>query len=82
MEADFHRVQFTPDLLPADITGSDIYGLNKAPSNFKPGHYFTIWCWPMKLIERQPKCNQLFWRPWLNAKYQLVKTPINFQSYF
>ena len=25
LEADFHRVQFTPDLLPADITGSDIY---------------------------------------------------------
>jgi MoxR-like ATPase len=25
IEADFHRIQFTPDLLPADITGSDIY---------------------------------------------------------
>ena len=25
LEADFHRVQFTPDLLPANITGRDIY---------------------------------------------------------
>ena len=25
LEADFQRVQFTPDLLPADLTGSDIY---------------------------------------------------------
>lgn len=25
VEGDFHRIQFTPDLLPADITGSDIY---------------------------------------------------------
>src|SRR5690606_13961344 len=25
IEADFQRIQFTPDLLPADITGSDIY---------------------------------------------------------
>ena len=25
LEADFHRIQFTPDLLPADVTGSDIY---------------------------------------------------------
>src|SRR5690606_20920976 len=25
LEAEFHRIQFTPDLLPADITGTEIY---------------------------------------------------------
>ena len=25
IEGDFHRVQFTPDLLPADLTGTDIF---------------------------------------------------------
>jgi len=25
IEAQFHRIQFTPDLLPADITGTEIY---------------------------------------------------------
>ena len=25
IDADFHRVQFTPDLLPADLTGTDVY---------------------------------------------------------
>ena len=25
IDGDFHRVQFTPDLLPADLTGTDIY---------------------------------------------------------
>ena len=25
IEGDFHRIQFTPDLLPADLTGTDIY---------------------------------------------------------
>ena len=25
LDADFHRVQFTPDLLTADLTGSEIY---------------------------------------------------------
>ena len=25
IESDFHRVQFTPDLLPADITGTEIF---------------------------------------------------------
>ena len=25
IEGDFHRIQFTPDLLPSDITGTEIY---------------------------------------------------------
>ena len=25
IEGDFHRLQFTPDLLPADLTGTEIY---------------------------------------------------------
>ena len=37
MEADFHRVQFTPDLLPADITGSDIYRPQKGTFEFQAG---------------------------------------------
>lgn len=40
MEADFHRVQFTPDLLPADITGSDIYRPQKGTFEFQGGPLF------------------------------------------
>ena len=40
MEADFHRVQFTPDLLPADITGSDIYRPQKGTFEFQAGPLF------------------------------------------
>jgi MoxR-like ATPase len=25
IEGSFHRIQFTPDLLPGDITGTDIF---------------------------------------------------------
>ena len=25
IEGDFHRIQFTPDLLPSDLTGTDIF---------------------------------------------------------
>lgn len=25
IEGDFHRIQFTPDLLPGDLTGTDVY---------------------------------------------------------
>ena len=40
MEADFHRVQFTPDLLPAYITGSDIYRPQKGTFEFQAGPLF------------------------------------------
>jgi len=43
MEADFSRIQFTPDLLPADITGSETYlGENAAERFvFQPGPIFA-----------------------------------------
>lgn len=40
IEADFHRIQFTPDLMPADITGTEIYEQNKAEFNFQKGPVF------------------------------------------
>ncbi len=40
VEADFHRVQFTPDLLPADITGTDIYRPQDGSFRFQPGPIF------------------------------------------
>ncbi len=40
LEADFHRVQFTPDLLPADITGTDIYRPQDGSFSFQPGPIF------------------------------------------
>ena len=38
---DFSRIQFTPDLLPSDITGSLIYDQRKATFEFRPGPIFT-----------------------------------------
>lgn len=40
IEADFHRVQFTPDLLPADLTGTEIYRPQEARFEFQPGPLF------------------------------------------
>jgi len=40
LDADFHRVQFTPDLLPSDITGSDIYRPEQAVFEFQAGPLF------------------------------------------
>ncbi|OUS09416.1 AAA family ATPase [Gammaproteobacteria bacterium 53_120_T64] len=40
VHADFHRIQFTPDLLPADVTGSDIYRPETASFEFQSGPIF------------------------------------------
>lgn len=37
----FKRAQFTPDLLPGDITGSFVYDQGKARFDFRPGPVFT-----------------------------------------
>ena len=40
IEADFHRVQFTPDLLPADLTGTEIYRPQTGQFEFQRGPLF------------------------------------------
>ncbi len=37
----FARIQFTPDLMPADITGSSIYDQSRGAFEFRPGPVFT-----------------------------------------
>ncbi len=37
----FHRIQFTPDLLPSDITGSSIFNQNTQDFEFRPGPLFA-----------------------------------------
>jgi MoxR-like ATPase len=38
---EFARVQFTPDLLPSDVTGSSIWNQRDAHFEFRPGPVFT-----------------------------------------
>ena len=40
ISASFHRIQFTPDLLPADLTGTDIYRPQDTSFTFQPGPIF------------------------------------------
>ena len=41
VDAKFSRIQFTPDLLPADITGTSIYNPSTGQFQFRPGPVFT-----------------------------------------
>jgi MoxR-like ATPase len=38
---DYSRIQFTPDLMPADVTGSSIYDQSEGDFEFRPGPIFT-----------------------------------------
>jgi MoxR-like ATPase len=40
IEGDFHRIQFTPDLLPSDITGTEIYRPQEGSFHFQQGPIF------------------------------------------
>ncbi len=41
MGLEFRRIQFTPDLLPSDITGSSLYDQRNSEFSFQPGPVFT-----------------------------------------
>ena len=40
VEGDFHRIQFTPDLLPSDITGTEVYRPEDGSFQFQKGPIF------------------------------------------
>lgn len=41
ISADFSRIQFTPDLMPADVIGSSIFNVQKQEFEFKKGPIFS-----------------------------------------
>jgi MoxR-like ATPase len=40
VDGDFHRIQFTPDLLPSDITGTEVFRPEDGSFRFQPGPVF------------------------------------------
>ena len=40
LELDFSRIQFTPDLMPADVTGTSVFNLKNQEFEFKRGPVF------------------------------------------
>ncbi len=41
MGCGFHRIQFTPDVMPSDVTGSSVFNQRSADFEFRPGPIFT-----------------------------------------
>jgi MoxR-like ATPase len=52
---DFSRVQFTPDLLPSDVTGSSIWNQREADFEFRHGPIFTNFLLADEINRAPPK---------------------------
>lgn len=82
VEGDFHRIQFTPDLLPADLTGTDIYVPRPAPLSLSQAPYSTTLFWRMKLTVRRPRYSRHCWRPWPKVRLLWARQVISCPSSF
>ena len=68
LDLHFQRIQFTPDLLPADLVGTMIYNPLKNEFEVKKGPIFAQIIWRMRLIGRRRKFNRHCWRLWQRSK--------------
>lgn len=55
MDLDFKRIQFTPDLMPADVTGASIFNQATSAFEFRQGQSSRTFCWPTRSIGRLPR---------------------------
>lgn len=62
------RIQFTPDLLPSDVVGVQIYNLGKQEFEFKEARSSPTLFWGMRLTGRRRRPSRRCWRPWRNVR--------------
>lgn len=55
LSLDFKRVQFTPDLMPADVTGTKIFNMQKSEFELKKGPIFTNFLLADEINRTPPK---------------------------
>ena len=68
LSLDFSRIQFTPDLLPADITGTEIFRPRDGTFHFQPGPIFRTWYSPTKSTGHLRRFNLSCSKPWKSVK--------------
>ncbi|HEY4364166.1 MAG TPA: MoxR family ATPase [Bryobacteraceae bacterium] len=55
VQAEFHRIQFTSDMLPSDVVGVTIYNAHSQEFEFKPGPVFTNFLLADEINRATPK---------------------------
>jgi MoxR-like ATPase len=63
IDPDYSRIQFTPDLLPADVIGTMIYSQKDEKFQVKKVQYLPTSFWQMKSTVLRQRCRVPCWRP-------------------
>ncbi len=59
---DFRRIQFTPDLMPSDLTGINFFNQKKGEFEFRPGPLFSQIILADEINRATPEANLRCWR--------------------
>ena len=68
VHVEFKRIQFTPDLLPADLIGTEVFRPKTGDFTIKKGPIFIISFWPTRSTALRPKYNPHCSKPCRNAR--------------
>ena len=63
LASEFRRIQFTPDLLPGDITGGSVYSAESRQFAFSPGPIFANIVLADEINRATPRTRAPCWRP-------------------
>ena len=64
----FRRIQFTPDLLPSDVTGVSIYNQKTGDFEFRPGPIFAKIVLADEINRATPRRSRRCWRRWRSGR--------------
>ena len=64
----FKRIQFTPDLLPGDVTGLEIYNQQSWAFEYRPAPSWRRSCWPTRSTAPRRRRNPPCWRAWRRGR--------------
>lgn len=68
LHADFQRIQFTADLLPADLTGTEIFRQEDASFTYRQGPLFNHLMLADEINRALPRSNPRYWKQWRSAR--------------
>ena len=77
VKASFSRIQFTPDLLPADVIGTMIYNVKENDFTIKKGPIFANFVLADEINRAQPRYNRHYLKPCKKSKLPLATAPLN-----
>jgi len=83
IDCSFRRIQFTPDMLPTDITGVNVFNQERGDFEFRPGAVFATSCWATRstVLPRRPSPH--CWNAWKSDRSRSTprRTPWGHRSW-